>query len=90
MNTKIIAGFPGIGKTYLYNLIQKDTTKRFSAIDSDSSTFDKKDFPKNYMEHILGNVGKVDLIFISSHKEIRDALTASGIPYNLIFPKKTL
>jgi hypothetical protein len=55
-------------------------------LDSDSSLFDKNNFPKNYIEHIKKNIGKVDVILISSHKEIRDELLNNNIFFILIYP----
>jgi len=71
--TKIISAFPGCGKTECFKKY-KDPKYDFKVLDSDSSTFDKKDFPENYIEHIKSKLGKVDVIFISSHKTVRDAL----------------
>jgi len=48
------------------------------------------EFPQNYIEYIKNNIGKVDYIFVSTHKEIRDALDDAGIEYTLVFPKKDL
>ena len=46
MDSIIVSAFPGIGKSKLY----EENKVNFS--DSDSSKFDKKNFPKNYIEHI--------------------------------------
>lgn len=91
---KIISGFPGIGKTYYYN------NSNGNALDSDSSAFSwlphkegeekvrNPEFPANYMKHIAENIGKVDIILVSSHKEVRDALYEAGIPFTLVYPDK--
>lgn len=71
--TEIISAFPGCGKTECYKKYQ-DPIHEFIVLDSDSSTFDKTEFPENYIKHIKENVGKVDVIFISSHQAVRDAL----------------
>lgn len=93
MRTKIISAFPGTGKSY-YHSKNKSTT-----LDSDSSKFswiiddsgNKKvrnpDFPKNYINHIKENIGKYKFIFVSSHKEVRDALLNECIFFYLIYPK---
>ena len=101
VNTKgtvIISAFPGCGKTWCYNNV-----KKYKMLDSDSSNFSwlydinrKKtdirnpEFPKNYIHHIKENLGKVDIIFVSSHKEVRDALRAESIPYILVFPENNM
>lgn len=76
----VISGFPGMGKT----LLHKEHTKLYS--DSDSSKFDKKNFPKNYIKHIKGLIGKKQLIFVSSHIEVRNALVHNGIPFIYVIP----
>lgn len=82
-DTLIVSAFPGCGKTYFYNQM-KDSG--LNVIDSDSSTFDKADFPDNYIEHIENNIGKQDIILVSSHKEVRDAMNEVGIEFVLAFP----
>lgn len=89
-HTRIISAFPGLGKSYYHNL-HKDTT-----LDSDSSKFswievdDKKvrnpDFPNNYIKHIKENIGHYDFIFVSSHKEVRDALKNNCLFFYLVYP----
>lgn len=84
MTTKIISAFPGVGKTFLFNNTEK------KILDSDSSKFDKSKFPQNYIEHIKRNIGKVDVILVSSHKEVREALVENNIYFTLVYPKKDL
>jgi hypothetical protein len=81
IETKLISGFPGVGKSYLFN------NTDLKVLDSDSSTFDKNEFPSNYIKHIKYNIGKVDIILISSHKEVRDALVDNNLLFTLIYPK---
>lgn len=86
MLTKVYSAFPGCGKTTYFN-----TTNR-NVLDSDSSKFDKKHFPDNYIDHIERNVldPKIDKILVSSHKDVRDALVARGIPFVLVYPSREL
>lgn len=89
--TRIISAFPACGKTYLFN-----TRDDLTILDSDSSQFSwiqKKDgkvrnpdFPNNYIKHIKENIGRVDFIFVSSHKEVRAALDNAGIEFYLVYP----
>lgn len=94
----IVSAYPGVGKTYSFQHYQD----QFTMLDSDSSLFswiyDKNgiktnvrnpDFPKNYMNHIKENLTKADFIFVSSHKEVREALNKSGLKYYLVFPFNT-
>ena len=85
--TKIISGFPAVGKSVL--------TKQSNLVvlDSDSSLFSwiKKgerhpDFPGNYIQHIKENVGKADYILVSSHDNVRSALKENNIDYTLVYP----
>lgn len=80
MNSIIISAFPGIGKSKLY----EENKVNFS--DSDSSKFDKKNFPKNYIEHIKKIRNEKQLIFISSHIDVRNALVKEGIPFIYVIP----
>ena len=86
MMTKVYSAFPGCGKTTYFN-----TTNR-NVLDSDSSKFDKKHFPDNYIDHIERNVWdpKVNKILVSSHKDVRDALLKRGIPFVLVYPDRSL
>lgn len=94
MRTKIISAFPGTGKSF-YHSKHKDTT-----LDSDSSNFSWKilengdrvrnpEFPKNYVRHIKENIGKYEFIFVSSHKEVRDALLDECIFFYLVYPDES-
>lgn len=89
--TKIIAGFPGVGKTEL----AKNTN--LMIMDSDSSAFSwiekgvrHPNFPNNYIEHIKENIGNVDYILVSSHDVVRNALKENKINYTIVYPKRTL
>lgn len=93
--TRIISAFPGTGKTYF---VENNT--RYTALDSDSSQFswvtlgDNKvrhpDWPQNYMDHIKDNIGKVDFILVSTHKEVRDALKLNCLFFYLVHPTHDL
>ena len=68
-------------------------------LDSDSSLFSwvydeagnktdqrNPDFPNNYIQHIKEHLHTEDVIFVSSHKIVREALEKEKIPYILIYP----
>jgi hypothetical protein len=91
--TKLVLGFPGVGKT-MYYMKKKG---KVDVLDSDSSTFPKEDFPSNYIEHILENIGKQDVMFISTHEVVRKALKSIDIFSNenvegvyLVYPDLSL
>jgi hypothetical protein len=92
MKTKIICAFPGCGKSF-YHKNHSETT-----LDSDSSMFSwvihpdgikerNPEFPHNYIEHIKNAIGKYDVIFISTHKEVRDALVKNCIFHYIVYPR---
>ncbi|MCH7928756.1 MAG: hypothetical protein IID03_12385, partial [Candidatus Dadabacteria bacterium] len=90
-NTLVISAFPATGKSYFKNRVGKNV------LDSDSSKFSwlKKgvrhpDFPDNYIQHIKDNLGKVDIILVSSHKIVREALVKNGIQFVLMYPNRKL
>lgn len=92
-NTQIISAFPGTGKTWVYANQGPDQL----VMDSDSSLFSwlspgvrNPTFPANYIKHILDKVGQVDIIFVSSHKAVRDALFTAGIKFTLVYPEMGL
>lgn len=79
--TLVISAFPGCGKSHFFR-----ENKDKIVLDSDSSKFDKSYFPNNYIEHIKNNIGKADIILVSSHKEVRDALVDNDIKFTLVYP----
>ena len=83
--TMLVSAFPGCGKSHLF----KNKGNKV-ILDSDSSTFDKSEFPKNYIKHIKENIGKADVILISSHDVVRDALLVNGIKFTLVYPDITI
>ena len=97
--TLVISAFPACGKSYFF----KHNQDKFSTLDSDSSEFswvkDKDgkntkqrnpNFPQNYIDHILSNIGKVDITFVSSHEIVRKALAENKIKTIIIYPNKCL
>ncbi|GLI90450.1 hypothetical protein [Bacillus subtilis] len=93
--TTVISGFPGVGKSYFTKQLANRGDK--IVLDSDSSEFSwlepgvrHPDFPTNYIEHIKANLQTADIIFVSSHKVVRDALRVAGVDYTLVYPHKSL
>ena len=78
---KIICGFPGTGKTYFKGYVEGSCyAPQGYCEDSDSSYFDKNNFPQNYIDHIEDLIKKgTNIIFISTHQEVRDELVKRGI-----------
>ena len=84
MKTILCSGFPGIGKSHFFN------NSQLKVSDSDSSKFDKDYFPQNYIDHIIKNIEKYDIICISSHKEVREALVSNNLFFFLVYPHISL
>lgn len=92
MRTRIIAGFPGVGKS---TFVEKNPAL---AIDADSSQFSwmmsmgvrirNPSFPANYIERIKSLIGTYEIIFVSTHKEVREVLRDNCIFYYLSYPDK--
>lgn len=90
-NSTIISAFPGTGKTYYcHNGNWSQYAPEKWSTDSDSSKFSKDEFPQNYIKHIKSKVGEYRYIFVSSHKEVRDALVKEGLPFDLVYPSLDL
>ena len=104
MKTKIISAFPACGKTYAfkklnekgYKILDNDSSQfnwcyYHNPVNSDKfEKYRNPEFPKNYIQHIKENIGKVDYIFISSHKEVIDALIKNGIHFTLVYPDRKM
>lgn len=95
----VISAFPGCGKSYC----TKNSKLNYSIQDSDSSNYSwikdadgnntnerNPDFPANYINHIKELIGKVDIIFVSSHENVRQALKDAGINAIYVYPDKSL
>lgn len=48
------------------------------------------DFPKNYVEYIKEKIGEVDIIFVSSHLQVRQALEEADLRYCTVYPKENM
>lgn len=97
--TFVISGFPGVGKSYCAKVKQD----KYKILDSDSSNYSwikdengnntkerNPDFPNNYIEHIKANIGKVDVICVSSHETVRKALNDNNIKVIYVYPDRFL
>jgi len=98
--TIVVSAFPACGKSYMFN---NYNDKPFTMLDSDSSQFSwvkyengintkerDSDFPNNYIKHIKDNMGKVDVIFVSSHDIVRKALNENKINFFMVYPDKSM
>ena len=97
----IISGFPGVGKSFIFNISKQLNLK---VIDSDSSSYShitvkqydeyvripNPDFPSNYINTIRSYMcsDDIDIIMISTHEEVRNALIKEAIPFMIVYPDK--
>lgn len=97
--TIVVSAFPACGKSYIYNHYNGNP---YTFLDSDSSQYSwiykdgvktserNPNFISDYISHIKENIGKVDCIFVSSHREVRQALRDNGIKYFMVYPSLTM
>ena len=85
LNGNEVCGFPGVGKSTAFN-----SEKKYKVSDSDSSLFDKSQFPSNYIQHIKQQQEIMDFVMVSTHKVVRDALILEDIPFYLVSPTYSL
>ena len=92
IKSKIIAAFPGTGKSTYYrehpNCLDSDSSE-WSWLVVDGVKERHPEWPSNYINHIKENIDneEIEWIFVSSHKEVRDALIESEITFNLLYPE---
>lgn len=93
MRTKIVAAFPGSGKTIFYQKYMD------IVLDSDSSFFSwvkdehgqntnqrNPNFPINYIKYIKQNIGRYEFILVSTHHVVREALLNNCLFFYYIMP----
>lgn len=89
----VISAYPATGKSHF----TKKYGDKLNVLDSDSSLYSwihktngervrNPDFLNSYIEHIKENLDKADIIFVSSHLEVRRALQDEKIPYVTVYP----
>lgn len=85
----VVSAFPGAGKTYAAEVLKNFGIPVF---DIDSSRYNKNKFPGNYVNRIKTRIKEiknadVGFIFVSSHKEVREALHKSEIQTLILYPE---
>ena len=101
MSTLIVSGFPGVGKTTLAErepfVLDSDSSK-FSWL---TEGIRNPDFPDNYLYHIKNSlryysaftkqeVEPYNLILVSSHQTVRNALVEHGLDFTLVYPAREI
>ena len=105
MSALVVCAFPGSGKSVFYQSysVYEGHANGIRILDSDSSEFSwvldengnktnqrNPKFPLNYIKHIKDNIDKQDIIFVSSHELVRNALHDANINYINIYPKDNI
>jgi hypothetical protein len=105
MSALVVCAFPGSGKSVFYQSysVYEGHVNGIRILDSDSSEFSwvldengnktnqrNPKFPLNYIKHIKDNIDKQDIIFVSSHELVRNALHDANIKYINIYPKDNI
>ncbi len=99
----IISGFPGIGKTTLankysnvidmessdYSYILTDKERKMSREELKGTKKNKENprWPKNYIQEIIKNINKYDVILISHHPSVKQELEDRNIDFFLAIPE---
>jgi hypothetical protein len=81
--TVVIAGFPGVGKSYLKSIGED------KVVDINYN-FDKDNFPENYVDYVQSLLGKKEIVLISTHRDILMEIERVGIDYILVYPQEDL
>lgn len=88
-NVRIVAGFPGVGKT---TFATQAADRGILVSDSDSSKFSKDGFPQNYFSHIAGCLLSGQLVMCSTHATVVQNLGKhfSATRWALVYPDRSL
>ena len=93
MATKVISGFPAIGKTYASKhstlmCVDCDSSQWNWIIKPDGSRIPNPDFPQNYIDHIKFQIKHdfLDFVFVSSHENVRQCLKDNSIDFTMVVP----
>ncbi|HHU06727.1 MAG TPA: hypothetical protein GXZ59_00065 [Clostridiaceae bacterium] len=96
MRTKIIAAFPGTGKSYfvarfgqMARAIDLDTNDYTQGYDENGKVINQE-FPDNYLSSIKGVIGQTNILFIGCQPEVLNLLRKEGIQATLIYPERQL
>lgn len=81
IETAVICGFPGLGKS---------STANEYIVDLDSADFMGPNRWEDYEEAIKEHIGRVDYILVSCHPETRAILKNLGIHYYIAYPSREL
>lgn len=96
MKTKIIAAFPGTGKSYfiaslgqVIKAIDLDTNDYTQGYDKNGKVVNQG-FPENYLRSIKGAIGQTSILFIGCQPEVLNLLREEGVSALLVYPNRRL
>lgn len=96
MKTKIIAAFPGTGKSYFVassrraiKVIDLDTNEYTRGYDENGKVLNGA-FPDNYLSSIKEAIGRTAILFIGCQPEVLNLLRKEGIHATLVYPERQL
>ena len=76
------------------NLYDSDSSEYSWIINENGEKVRNPEFPKNYMKRIIDishiDDKKLNIVFVSTHKEVLDALIENEIPFLCVYPSKEL
>ena len=81
----IVSVFPGCGREYLKKNCREGVTVENVRV----SSFDKDEFPENYVDYVLSVVDKNDIVLISSHPAVCEELNKREVDFNLFYPARS-
>lgn len=86
MKTKVICGFPGVGKS---TAVKDNKFPQYKIVDLDNSKF-KTNWPNEYLKEIQSHVesGAFDFIMVSTHSEVVKFVVDMGYDVELVYPEK--
>lgn len=91
----IVSGFAGVGKTRftelyksIYDIIDLDSSYYSWIINEDGTKEKDPNFVANYSQAISELEGYADIIFISTHEDVRKRLKERDIPFITVGPKR--
>lgn len=94
----VMCAFPLCGKTYTtkdyasyYRMSDSDSSKFSWIVDEETSERKRNPrFPDNYVEHIKEILPTLDIVFVSTHKDVFAALQKANINYYIVKPRVEL
>ncbi|RYX79336.1 hypothetical protein EON76_01275 [bacterium] len=96
MRTKIIAAFPGTGKSYfamslsqISKITDLDTNDYIHGYDKNGKVINQA-FPKNYIDSIKGVIGQTDILLIGCQPEVLNLLREEDASTILVYPDRRL